>query len=132
MLRELYDNFTTSISPSYKEVIINVKSGVPQGDTISPNLFNAALENIMRHLDCEDLGVKVQGRYLDHCFADDIVLITSIIEQAERMLAEFDNACGKIGLRLDLMKTMFMKNGLVPDAIFMLNGTNISECSSYV
>nr|CDJ93641.1 unnamed protein product [Haemonchus contortus] len=129
MLRELDDNFTTRISPFYKEVIIDVKSGVRQGDTISSNLFNATLENIMRHLDCEDLGVKVYGRYLDHCFVDDIVLITSNIEQAERMLAEFDNACGKIGLRLNLTKTMFMKKGLVPDAIFTLNGTNISECS---
>ncbi|XGW31996.1 hypothetical protein V3C99_010291, partial [Haemonchus contortus] len=110
MLRELYDNFTTRISPFYKEVIINVKRGVRQGDTISPKLFSAALENIMH----------------------DIVLITPNIEQAERMLAEFDSACGKIGLRLNLTKTMFMRNGLVPDAPFTLNGTNISECSSYV
>ncbi|XGW32297.1 hypothetical protein V3C99_017105, partial [Haemonchus contortus] len=57
MLRELYDNFTTRISPFYKEVIINVKRGVRQGDTISPKLFSAALENIMRHLEWEDLGV---------------------------------------------------------------------------
>nr|CDJ88998.1 RNA-directed DNA polymerase (reverse transcriptase) domain containing protein [Haemonchus contortus] len=133
ILRELYDNFTTRISPFYKEVIINVKRGVRQGDTISPKLFSAALENIMRHLEWEDLGVKVDGRYLHHLrFADDIVLITPNIEQAERMLAEFDNACGKIGLRLNLTKTMFMKNGLVPDAPFTLNGKNISECSSYV
>ncbi|XGW32200.1 hypothetical protein V3C99_010408 [Haemonchus contortus] len=133
MLRELYDNFTTRISPFYKEVIINVKRGVRQGDTISPKLFSAALENIMRHLEWEDLGVKVDGRYLHHLrFADDIVLITPNIEQAERMLAQFDNACGKIGLRLNLTKTMFMKNGLVPDAPFTLNGKNISECSSYV
>ena len=27
---------------------------------------------------------------------------------------------------------MFMRNGLVPDAPFTLNGTNITECSSYV
>ncbi|XGW33094.1 hypothetical protein V3C99_017528, partial [Haemonchus contortus] len=60
----------------------------------------------------------------------DIVPITPNIEQAERMLAEFDSACGGIGLRLNLTKTMFMKNGLVPDA--PLNGKNISECSSYV
>uniref|UniRef100_A0A7I4YIQ5 Reverse transcriptase domain-containing protein n=1 Tax=Haemonchus contortus TaxID=6289 RepID=A0A7I4YIQ5_HAECO len=133
MLRELYDNFTTRISPFYKEVIINVKRGVRQGDTISPKLFSAALENIMRHLEWEDLGVKVDGRYLHHLrFADDIVLITPNIEQAERMLAQFDNACGKIGLRLNLTKTMFMKNGLVPDAPFTLNGKNISECYSYV
>uniref|UniRef100_A0A7I4Z1T2 Reverse transcriptase domain-containing protein n=1 Tax=Haemonchus contortus TaxID=6289 RepID=A0A7I4Z1T2_HAECO len=85
----LYDNFTTRISPFYKEVIVNVKR-------------------------------------------DDIVLITPNIEQAERMLAEFGSACGRIGSRLNLTKTMFMKNGLVPDAPFTLNGTSISECSSYV
>nr|CDJ82855.1 RNA-directed DNA polymerase (reverse transcriptase) domain containing protein [Haemonchus contortus] len=87
----------------------------------------------MRHLEWEDLGVKVDGRYLHHLrFADDIVLITPNIERAERMLAAFDKACGKNGLRLNLAKTMFMKNGSVPDAPFTLNGKNISECSSYV
>uniref|UniRef100_A0A7I4Z2G7 Reverse transcriptase domain-containing protein n=1 Tax=Haemonchus contortus TaxID=6289 RepID=A0A7I4Z2G7_HAECO len=70
MLRELYDNFTTRISPFCKEVIVIVKR-------------------------------------------DDIVLITPDIEQAEQMLAEFDSACGKVGSRLNLTKTMFMKNGLV-------------------
>nr|CDJ88695.1 RNA-directed DNA polymerase (reverse transcriptase) domain containing protein [Haemonchus contortus] len=133
MLRELYHGFTTRISLFYKEVIVNVKRGVRQDDTISPKLFSAALENIKRHLEWEDLGVKVDRRFLHHLlFADDIVLITPNIEQAERMLAEFDSACGKIGLRLNLTKTMFMRNGLVPDAPFTLNGTNISECSSYV
>ncbi|EYC07942.1 hypothetical protein Y032_0068g215 [Ancylostoma ceylanicum] len=48
------------------------------------------------------------------------------------MLTDFDDACGKIGLRLNLTKTTFMRNGWVPDAPFSLNGTNISECSSYV
>ncbi|XGW34916.1 hypothetical protein V3C99_018737 [Haemonchus contortus] len=95
MLRELCDSFTTRISPFYKEVIVNVKRGVRQGDTISPKLFSAALENIPRHLEWEDLGVKVDGCFLHHLrFADDIVLITPNIEQAERMLAEFDSACG--------------------------------------
>ncbi|KAE9421882.1 hypothetical protein Angca_005596, partial [Angiostrongylus cantonensis] len=65
-------------------------------------------------------------------FADDIVLITPDISQAERMLADFDKACGKIGFRLNLTKTMFIINGLVSFAPFTLNGTNISECSSYV
>ncbi|VDP58771.1 unnamed protein product, partial [Heligmosomoides polygyrus] len=35
-------------------------------------------------------------------------------------------------LQLNLTKTMFMRNGQVSDAPFALNGTNISECSSYV
>ena len=133
VLRELYSNFTTRISPFYKEVIIDVKRGVRQGDTISPKLFSAALENVMRQLEWEGMGVKVDGRHLHHLrFADDIVLITPTIQQAERMLADFDCECGKIGLQLNLTKTMFMRNGLVPDAPFTLNGTNVTECFSYV
>ncbi|VDO24041.1 unnamed protein product [Haemonchus placei] len=133
MLCELYDNFTTRISPFCKVVIISVKRGVRQGDTISPKHFSAALENIMRHLGWEDSGVKDDGGYLRHLgFADDIMFITPNMEQAERILTEFDSACGNIILRLHLTKKMFIKNGSVPDAPFTLNGTNIIECASYV
>nr|CDJ86323.1 endonuclease-reverse transcriptase [Haemonchus contortus] len=130
MPRELNDYFPTRVSSFYREVIISVKRGGRQGYTISPS---AALDSIMHPMEWESMGVKVDGRYFHHLrFTDDIVLVTPNIEQAERMLAEFDSACGKIGLRLNLTKTMFMRNGLVPDAPFTLNGTNISECSSYV
>ena len=47
ILHELYYGFTTRISPFYKEVIIDVKRGVRQGDTISLKLFSVTLENIM-------------------------------------------------------------------------------------
>ncbi|KAK6764083.1 hypothetical protein RB195_024419 [Necator americanus] len=114
VLRELYSNFTTGISPFYKNIIIDVKKGVRQGDTISPKIFAVTLENAMRKLEWDDMGMKVDGR------------------QAERMLTEFDETCGCIGLELNIQKTMFMRNGWVSDAPFTLNGTNISECTSYV
>ncbi|KAK6743985.1 hypothetical protein RB195_010967 [Necator americanus] len=133
VLRELYSNFTTGISPFYKNIIIEVKRRVRQGDTISPKIFTATLENAMRKLEWDDMGVKVDGRQLHHLrFADDIVLITPSTSQAERMLTEFDETCGSIGLQLNIQKTMFMRDGLVSDAPFTLNGTNISECTSYV
>uniref|UniRef100_A0A0K0DH51 Reverse transcriptase domain-containing protein n=1 Tax=Angiostrongylus cantonensis TaxID=6313 RepID=A0A0K0DH51_ANGCA len=87
----------------------------------------------MRTLEWDNMGVKIDGRQLHHLrFADEIALITTNISQAERMLADFDKACGKISLLLNLTETMFTKNGLVSFAHFMLNGTNIFECSSYV
>ncbi|KAK6737389.1 hypothetical protein RB195_019846 [Necator americanus] len=111
VLRELYSNFTTGISPFYKNIIIDVKRGVRQGDTISPKIFTATLENAMRKLEWDDMGVKIDGRQLHHLrFADDIVLITPSISQAERMLTEFDETCGYIGLQLNLQKMMFMRN----------------------
>ncbi|KAE9412581.1 hypothetical protein Angca_007959, partial [Angiostrongylus cantonensis] len=133
ILRELYNNFTTKISPFYNDINVDVKRGVRQGDTISPKLFTATLQNVMRTLEWDNMGVKIVGRQIHHLrFADDIVLITPDITQAERMLADFDKACGKIGLRLNLTKAMFMRNGLVSFAPFTLNRTNISDCSSYV
>ncbi|KAK6765322.1 hypothetical protein RB195_025306 [Necator americanus] len=133
ILRELYSNFTSKIFPFYNAVIIDVKREVRQGDTISPKIFSATLENAMRGLEWDDMGVKVDGKHLRHLrFADDIVLISTSINQVERMLAEFDETCKKLGLRLNLDKTMFVKNGWVSDAPFTRNGMNISECSSYV
>ncbi|KAK6744754.1 hypothetical protein RB195_011460 [Necator americanus] len=133
VLRELYSNFTTGFSPFYN-IVIDVKRGVRQGDTISPKISTTlSLENAMRKLEWDDMGVKVDGRQLHHLrFADDIVLITPSISQAERMLTEFDETCGCTGLQLNLQKTMFMRNGWVSDAPFTLNGTIISECTSYV
>ncbi|KAK6749714.1 hypothetical protein RB195_001990 [Necator americanus] len=132
VLRELYSNLTTGISPFCKNIIIDVKRGVRQGDTISPKIFTTTLENAMRKLEWDDMGAKVDGQQLHHLrFADDIVLTTPSISQAERM-TEFDEACGCIGLQLNLQKTMFMRNGWVSDAPFMPNGTNISKCTSYV
>ena len=77
--------------------------------------------------------MKIDGRQLHHLhFADDIILITPNISQVARMLANFDCECGKVELQLNLMKTMFMRNRLVPHIPFALNGMKISECSSYV
>ncbi|KAK6757103.1 hypothetical protein RB195_015120 [Necator americanus] len=128
---EALDN--QGVPTQYIKVLRELYKGVRQGDTISPKIFTATLENAMRKLEWDDMGVKIDGRQLHHLrFADDIVLITPSISQAERMLTEFAETCGCIGLELNLQKTMFMRNGWVSDAPFTLNGTNISECTSYV
>uniref|UniRef100_A0A0K0D7V0 Reverse transcriptase domain-containing protein n=1 Tax=Angiostrongylus cantonensis TaxID=6313 RepID=A0A0K0D7V0_ANGCA len=55
ILRELYNNFTTKISPFYNDVNVDVKRGVRQGDTISPKLFTATLQNVMRTLEWDNM-----------------------------------------------------------------------------
>ncbi|KAK6759202.1 hypothetical protein RB195_021055 [Necator americanus] len=73
-----------------------VRTQFIKGDTISPKIFTATLENAMRKLGWDDMEVKVDGRQLHHLrFADGIVLITSSISQAERMLTEFEEKCGR-------------------------------------
>ncbi|VDM57796.1 unnamed protein product [Angiostrongylus costaricensis] len=78
------------------------------------------------------MGMEISGRQLHHLhFVDDIVLITAN-SQTKRMLADFDKACGKVDLQLDLTKTMFMKSGFVTYIPLTFDRMNISECSSYV
>ena len=133
ILRELHYGFPTRISQFYKELIIDIKRGARQDDTISVKLFSATLENVKRRLEWEGMGVKIDGQQLHHlCFADNIVLIMPNISQVAQILANFDRECGKAGLQLNLNMTIVMKNELIPDALFALNRTNISECSSYV
>ncbi|VDL65575.1 unnamed protein product [Nippostrongylus brasiliensis] len=71
----------------------------------------------MQTLQWDDIVVKINGLQLHHLrFADDIVLVTPSITQAERTLADLDRACRKIGLELNLPMTMFLGNGYVSDA----------------
>ncbi|VDO92317.1 unnamed protein product [Heligmosomoides polygyrus] len=58
------------------------------------------------------MGVKLNCRQLHHLrFADDIVLITLSISQAERMLADFGRVRGNVGLQLNLTKTIYVYLG---------------------
>uniref|UniRef100_A0A0K0DP94 Reverse transcriptase domain-containing protein n=1 Tax=Angiostrongylus cantonensis TaxID=6313 RepID=A0A0K0DP94_ANGCA len=55
----------------------------------------------MRTLEWDNMGVKIDSRQIHHLrFADDIVLITPDISQAERMLANYDK-------RVERMLTAF-------------------------
>ncbi|KAK6736193.1 hypothetical protein RB195_019081 [Necator americanus] len=54
------------------------------------SVHEGTLENARRKLEWDDMEVKVDGRQLYHLrFADDVVLITPNISEAERMLVEF-------------------------------------------
>uniref|UniRef100_A0A7I4Z392 Peptidase A1 domain-containing protein n=1 Tax=Haemonchus contortus TaxID=6289 RepID=A0A7I4Z392_HAECO len=74
--------------------------------------------------DCD--GCRSRGGLISAPLPDDIVLKH---RTSSTNAGVVDNACGKIGLRSNLTKTMFMRNGLVPDTPFTLNGAKISECS---
>ncbi|KAK6765325.1 hypothetical protein RB195_025308 [Necator americanus] len=70
---------------------------------------SATLENAMRGLEWDDMGVKIDGLLHHFHFTDYIVLITSSISQAEGMLTEFDETCRCMGLQLNLQKMLFMR-----------------------
>ncbi|KAK6762360.1 hypothetical protein RB195_023177 [Necator americanus] len=88
ILRELYKDFIIKILPFYNNNTINMKrERVQQGDTVSSKIFSATFKNVMQGLKWDDMS-DGQQHYLR--LADGIILITPSINQAERVLVEFD------------------------------------------
>ncbi|KAK6747521.1 hypothetical protein RB195_000616 [Necator americanus] len=130
-LANCYERCTTRIQLFHRPLTIPIGKGVRQGDTISPKLFTAALQWIMKSLSWEERGIRVDGRFLSNLrFADDIVLFSSSTNEAETMLNELNEAGKRIGLRINRKKTQFMKNAHCEDGGVQLEGSQIVETPS--
>ncbi|KAK6753824.1 hypothetical protein RB195_013047 [Necator americanus] len=117
----IHDNDDVEISP------------IGQGDTISPKLFTAALQWIMKSLSWEERGIRVDGRFISNLrFADDIVLFPSSIGEAGTMLNVLNEAGKIIGLQINREKAQFMKNAHCEDGEVQLEDSEIVKTSSYV
>jgi Reverse transcriptase (RNA-dependent DNA polymerase) len=111
ILKHIYGNATASIKLDKESEKFEIQKGVRQGDTISPKLFTAALENIFRNLNWDDKGININGRMLSHLrFADDVVLISQNAEELEQMLKDLECESKKAGLKINIDKTKMMTN----------------------
>ena len=62
-----------------------------QGDTISHNLFTAALESIFSRLTWDTRSLKIDSEYLSYLrFADDVVICANTPLKLQQMLHELD------------------------------------------
>jgi len=73
----------------------------------------------------------VNGEKLNHLrFADDIVLISDQLDEANEVVLELSAASQKVGLKINVAKTQFMTN-LVPSCNLMLEGIENQYVTSY-
>ena len=90
----------------------DIKRGTKQGDPMSPILFGAVLEDIVKPLKDRWIkrrwGVNVNGEYLNNLrFADDILLVASSRKQLASMLRELASASSKVGLQVLQARLVF-------------------------
>uniref|UniRef100_A0A914VNL8 Reverse transcriptase domain-containing protein n=1 Tax=Plectus sambesii TaxID=2011161 RepID=A0A914VNL8_9BILA len=132
LIQELNSSCSTDITLFHRPLHIPVARGVKQGDTISPKVFNAGLEEIFRKLNWSS-GININGELLNHLrFADDIVIVGETIEEVEEMLRELDRESARVGLRMNRSKTKWMKNHQVGEGNIKIGSEEIEEASSYV
>lgn len=82
-----------------------------QGDPLSPKIFIAVLETVIKKLNWGKKGIYIQGAFLSHLrFADDIVVLSETSLQLQEMIESSQKASAKVGLQINLTKTKTMTN----------------------
>jgi hypothetical protein len=111
VLRELYSSATMRVRLHKLSDPISIQRGVRQGDTISPKLFTAVLENDIKTLAWDRTGININGVSLSHLrFADDIVLFAETPDDLQNMIQDLYHASLRVGLRMNMSKTKVMAN----------------------
>ncbi len=131
LLQEANTNCTTDINLLSAPITVPVGKGVKQGDTISPKLFTACLEMVIRDINWEG-GVRINGEILNHLrFADDIVLIAQSTNELQAMLTKLNIHSAAVGLKLNRMKTKFMRSENTTPGRILVEGEAIEEVKEY-
>ena len=117
LLQKLYDGQSGEVRTDCSSKHFRIERGVRQGDPISPILFNATLEDMMRKLvskwsNQRGHGIQVQGRKLTNLrFADDLLLFATSFKAARAMLGDLMETAEKYGLEVHESKTKLLWNG---------------------
>ena len=111
-----------------------------RGDPLSPNLFNAVLEQIFKKLDWAKKGVsiKIRGanlfefKKLNHLrFADDKVIIARNGAELRSMVEDLGRESLEMGLTMNLSKTKVMSNIKNLTTIRLGGGAEIERVHEY-
>ena len=108
--------------------------GVHQGDTLSPVLFTAAVEEIFERMNVE-AGININGVRLSNLrFADDIILFAENEEKLKDMLEDLNNEGKRDGMKLNKKKTKIMCNEVARSTLrtgVMIDGEQLEEVTEY-
>ena len=133
VLEDIYSNGTATIMLHKESEKIPIKKGVRQGDTISPKLFTACLEDIFRNLDWDNKGININGEHLNNLrFADDIVLFSETGEELQQMMEDINRESLKVGLKMNRKKTKIMFNNIVRPQQIKIEDEVIEAVDEYI
>ena len=113
-LRNLYAGQEATARSGHGMDWFQTGKGVCQGCILPPCLFNLYVEYIMRNdvLDETQVGIKIARRNSNNLrYADDTTLMAESEEELKSLLMKVKVESGKVGLKLNIQKTMIMASG---------------------
>ena len=128
----------TVITTDGETAFFGIKSGVLQGDTLAPFLFIIVLNYVLRlSLDSiNDKGMQIHPRWsqrhparflTDLDFADDLALVSEIVENAESLLQSLERAAKLVGLHCNESKTEYISTNPNNHGLLSLSGAAIKQ-----
>jgi hypothetical protein len=93
--KHLSDNFPT-------------QNGLHQGDVLSPQLFNFALEYAIRKVHVNQVGLKLNGTYQLLIYDDGLNLLCDNIDAIKKNTETLTGASKEIGLEVNTEETKYM------------------------
>lgn len=130
ILKNIYSKSTSRVRLDRTGTCINILRGVRQGDPISPKLFIAVLQNIMKDLPWSKQGININGKFLSHLrFADDIILLSENPTKLNIMINELLRVSKNVGLEMNLNKTKVMTNDKATP--ILVNNTPLEYVQEY-
>ncbi|KAG1665093.1 Transmembrane protease serine 2 [Nymphon striatum] len=132
MLDQIFRLGTSNIKLHTNTNKIRLEKGVRQGDSISPKLFTAFLENVFRGLNWTSNGIPINGDRLTNLrFADDVVLFSEFSQELQLMVEELKTSSSKVGLEINLSKTKVMFNRNVEIQPIMTGNVALDQVDRY-
>lgn len=96
-----------------------------QGGTISPKLFTACLESVLKKLDWENLGSRIHRQCLSYLrFEDIIVLLSECAEQLQNITEGLQSETFAVVLKINMNESKVIINKRADSVLFSIsNGT---------
>ena len=133
ILEDIYKEGTAIIKLHKDTGKVPIKKGVRQGDTISPKLFTACLQEIFKKLNWTNKGIKVGDEYLNNLrFADDIILFSETSGDLKTMVEELNRESLRVGLKMNKKKTKVMFNNYIQIERIDIQGEALERVDEYV
>jgi len=85
-----------------------IRNGLKQGDTLSPVLFNFALEYAIRRVQVNQDGLKLNGTHQLLAYADDVNILGGSLHTLEENAEALVAATREIELEISADKTKYM------------------------
>ena len=133
LLRNLYAAQEATVRTGHGTTdCFQIEKGVRQGCILSPCLFNLYVEYILRNAGLEEAqpGIKTVGRNINNLrYADDSTLMAESEEELKSLLVKVKEESEKVGLKLNIQKTMIMASG--PITSWEIDGETVETVSDY-